>query len=196
MGVGALIVACVSRNRVEPMPVAGNEDGPREQVEADVLWHRAALEREAELQPSGVRPTSSGLVSPLPPFSGVNREEAQYVGGELCASCHRSVADHWETTAHAHALQTLTRKRADSDPRCLRCHTQGVGRPGGYSGQVELADVGCEACHGPGSDHVKAPQQRYGQLPAEGAACVACHTLDRSPDFRWESHWPPIAHGD
>ena len=29
----------------------------------------------------------------------------------------------------------------------------------------------------------------------EQSACVACHTHDTSPDFRWEARWPEIAHG-
>ena len=124
-------------------------------------------------------------------------------------------------TPHAHALTTLREAHAAANPSCFTCHVTGYGHPGGWdprrgSGVAgadpvsdgsppDLAHVGCEACHGPGSDHVAVPplpgvpqddlRLPYGGLPADGSACVACHTHDTSPDFRWEHRWPAIVHG-
>jgi hypothetical protein len=135
--------------------------------------------------------------SPLPPFLGVSRATATYVGATTCAACHPSAMATWSTSAHASARATLVAAHASANPSCLPCHVVGFGHPGGWSGAGDepLAAVGCESCHGPGSDHAAAPAPGYGALPKDGAACVACHTHDNSPEFRFERYWPRIAHG-
>ena len=163
---------------------------------ADLAWHRAAhaaaTARVVDTRRGGppVTPTSS----PLPPFLGVNRGTATYAGSEQCADCHQDAFTLWGTTAHRSAFQTLSEAQSAFNPRCLRCHTQGMGHPGGFDGAPRLRDVGCESCHGPGSDHLANPAPGYGDLPLDGSACVACHNIDTSPDFRWQTHWPRIAH--
>ena len=44
-----------------------------------------------------------------------------------------------------------------------------------------LVNVQCEACHGPGKEHVSdftAPMN-----PVVESVCLKCHTEDNSPDF-------------
>ncbi|MEN9786616.1 MAG: Cytochrome c-554 precursor [Pseudomonadota bacterium] len=148
----------------------------------------------------GGPPVAEGA-SPLPPFLGVDRGGARYVGAEACGACHPAAAAVWRASAHAHALSTLRDARAGADPRCLACHVTGLGHPGGWADagalvpRAALDGVGCESCHGPGSAHAAAPAAGYGALPSDGSACVACHTHDTSPDFRWETRWPRVAHG-
>jgi hypothetical protein len=141
-------------------------------------------------------PAFAADASPLPPFTEVSRATARYLGNAACKSCHPSEYESYQATKHAKALETLVAVRAEYDPRCLGCHTTGFGHPSGFTSiknTLNLADVGCESCHGPGSDHQA--KQPYGQLPESGAACVACHSHDNSPDFRFESYWPSIRHG-
>jgi mono/diheme cytochrome c family protein len=55
---------------------------------------------------------------------------------------------------------------------------------------VDLTDVQCEACHGPGAEHT-----RDGSYRARAReACVKCHTPNDDPDFNFEKDWPLIAH--
>ncbi|MFZ5476179.1 MAG: cytochrome c family protein [Myxococcota bacterium] len=173
------LLACAHPVR-EPLPVAD---------------HAAAEARAAALVPDPARggPAVASGASPLPPFRGVDRAVAVYVGPEACLACH-PVA--WRDTAHARAMETLEASRAAFDPACFRCHATGFGHPGGYAGArtPALAAVTCEACHGPGSAHVAAPGSGYGVLPEDGAACVACHTHDNSPDFRFDAYWARVAH--
>lgn len=131
--------------------------------------------------------------APLPPFTGVERSRDTYVGNTICGSCHAEAQTTWKRSAHAHAIDTLTKEKRAHDPSCLRCHTTGFLHPGS-SLNNDTANVGCESCHGPASGHIQQPLNGYGKLPKSGAACVACHTLDNSPDFMWESYWPSIAH--
>lgn len=135
--------------------------------------------------------------APLPPFTGVSRATATYVGTERCGVCHPQSAVLWPETAHAAAHDTLVGAQRAFDPSCLRCHATGWAHPGGYNGRAETAQlraVGCEACHGPASDHVKSPGSGYGRLPRGPAACLPCHTEDNSPDFSFDAYWPRVAH--
>jgi hypothetical protein len=190
--IALLALACRSP---EPTVAMAAHTEPVEIVEADVQWHREAAAKAAERVPDPARGAPwTPSASPLPPFLGVDRATAEYVGVANCSRCHAEEARLWGETAHARAVEPLVAKQASADPRCLRCHVTGIGHPSGWAGGDALSGVQCEACHGPGSDHVAAPAPGYGELPADGSGCVACHTIETSPDFRWEGRWERIAH--
>ncbi len=146
--------------------------------------------------PVATAPDRAPVVSPLPPFRGVDGARATYVGSEACSTCHAAAAAVWRTTAHAHARDTLRHAQHGYDPECLPCHQTGLGHPGGATARDgdPLDHVGCEACHGPGGAHVRAPESTYGKLPRGVPACVACHTATNSPDFAFEAYWEKVAH--
>lgn len=172
-------------------------------LEADPAAPFAAAEAEAaRLVPDAARggPPVHPLASPLPPFGGVDRARARYVGAEVCGACHADAAAVWSASPHARAWGALERAVASARPDCVRCHSTGALHPGGYGAPdtPPLTGVQCEACHGPGSEHVHAGGRgdaAYGALPASQAACVACHTWETAPDFRFSAAWPVIAHG-
>jgi predicted CXXCH cytochrome family protein len=104
----------------------------------------------------------------------------------------------YETLAWApyHADQW---KERDWRKECANCHVTGFQRD-----DLDVADdasepwaelgIGCEACHGPGSQHVNAPaleRSAYivnpAKLPAGRSAdvCGQCHTRGKSPDGEW-----------
>ena len=176
------LLSCVRVSTVEPLP-------------SGAFQHLEELAQQRVPDPLRGGPPFSPDSSPLPPFSNVNRGTAHYVGADTCASCHPQAAAVWQKSHHAKAMQTLEKARASYNPACVRCHSTGFQHPGGYQRGPALAAVGCESCHGPGSDHLLAPTQEYGSLPADGSACVACHTHDQAPDFQWEVGWPKIQHG-
>jgi hypothetical protein len=155
----------------------------------------AAAEARAPDPARGGPPLNPGQ-SPLPPFLGVSRASSTYVGPEACAACHAATYAGWARTNHRSSLDSLATANSDHDPGCLRCHVTGLGHPGGMPGHPAkgMAAVGCEACHGPGGDHVTSPNADYGALPRDASACVACHTVDTSPDFNWAEYWPKLKH--
>jgi len=97
-----------------------------------------------------------------------------YVGVKVCTKCHDVHGESWVGTSHAKAFESLKantkaeeKKKAKLDPAkdytkdkdCVGCHSTGFGKPGGFAlgkdpgGSEKLGSVGCEACHGPGSDY-------------------------------------------
>ena len=164
----------------EPLPITTHQTAEAEAL----VWNPDSMRGGPPLHPAQ---------SPLPPFKGVSRKTATYLGSALCQQCHASEYERWSLSAHAHSMTTLSTAKRDHDPDCIRCHFTGFQQPG-FALKKTMAEVGCESCHGPGSDHVAAPHPGYGELPSSAAACVACHTYDNSPDFRWNSYWPKIEH--
>jgi hypothetical protein len=79
-----------------------------------------------------------------------------HIGTLKCAACHFQQFRTWRESKHAHAFDILPAKyRADAT--CLKCHATGYGHATGYKGAAtpNLAQVSCEACHGPGSEHAE-----------------------------------------
>lgn len=76
-----------------------------------------------------------------------------------------------------------------ANSQCLACHVTGYARgydasSGEFHSRWEEPGVGCEACHGPGGDHVRARaagrSDRYDALSPRTAAheiCASCHGL-------------------
>jgi hypothetical protein len=148
-----------------------------------------------------------------------------YVGTDKCKSCHSSAYDVWKSTPHSHAYETLVKKakhpsNRQYDAECIVCHTVGFGYQGGFRDAEQtphLENVGCESCHGPGSEHVARPKDKQWQElmnswrapeneTAEAKAkrldridvfCVTCHDMDN--DVTWKDNafprkWKKIAH--
>lgn len=103
--------------------------------------------------------------------SGVSFAKPGYVGGSSCGGCHRIAMVSWEMTAHAKAFESLKpgvkkqeklkgnldpNKDYTNDKSCLKCHTTGYQEAGGFKDAAstsEMAGVGCESCHGAGSEY-------------------------------------------
>lgn len=116
----------------------------------------------------------------------------EYVGMASCQKCHEDRHAHWKATRHARAYQTLVERRRQFDGDCVPCHAVVFECKGDlidWTALKSFANVQCEACHGPGSLHVRSRGQEGMFSGAEAAgACVNCHTPDRSPDFEPAPH--------
>jgi hypothetical protein len=118
----------------------------------------------------------------------------RFVGSEVCQRCHVAETDQWKTTKHAKAWATLVDAKKESTPDCVPCHVVGYSKPGGFqsSGQTPtLVNVGCENCHGMGSQH-----EAFASTPRKitQETCMQCHTSSTSPTFNFAVYSPHIMH--
>ena len=137
----------------------------------------------------------------------------KYVGNKKCIGCHKAQFQSWKEDYHAKALDDLQpgvkaeeKTKASLDPNkdyttdasCLECHATGYGKPAMKN--ADLDNVGCESCHGPGSNfrNIKIMNKKLyaadraaqhklaveaGLLAPDEALCVTCHN-DRSPTWK------------
>lgn len=117
-------------------------------------------------------------------------ETGHYSGPKACGACHLGEYMSWGLTHHSVAYWTLYQRKRAEDTACVGCHVTGMGEEGGFvvgdHGGV-LADVSCEACHGPGGKHA-------GSGADAKASCVACHDKDHSVRFDLQRALPHIDH--
>ena len=108
---------------------------------------------------------------------------ADYVGSDACQSCHAAEFTTWSKSPHAHSLASLAQGNKTGEGECLTCHTTGYGRSGGFpengdaNAHFDLARVGCESCHGPGSQHIAEDQPKRGTILSLGDKCDSCVIL-------------------
>ncbi len=145
------------------------------------------------------------------------KKKHTYVGAAVCAKCHASDSignqyEKWLRTPHAKSVlmlksetglaigKKLSMDNPSEDLKCLKCHTTG----GGRAEKTKEEGVGCEACHGAGSDYYEGinhvdilnrksayeKAQKKGMYPTLGIKnikkreklCLHCHD-NRRPCF-------------
>ena len=121
--------------------------------------------------------------------------EAYYVGAAKCFDCHEGPEKFWKKDRHHDAWKTLEHDNKTFDTECVSCHVTGYGKAGGsLVGQVKgRKAVQCEACHGPGSLHLKNtknPALINGHPTAE--VCQGCHNKHHSPEFDFAVYKPRL----
>jgi len=140
-------------------------------------------------------PAAAAMAASHPPAPAATApvEDVRYAGTVACGGCHQPALAFWQGTKHAHALETLKKKKRDGDPTCVGCHVTGFLRPGGTRDIAlatgRLRDVGCEACHGAGLAHVTAADKKtsVSRKVAE-SVCLGCHTPDQTGgEFHYET---------
>jgi hypothetical protein len=153
----------------------------------------------------------------------VHFADAKYVGSEACKKCHKYAYEVWEKSKHAqafHTLETATRPSLRQlDGECVICHVTGFEFLTGYRNEQatpQLKNVGCESCHGPGSEHAdrknkgrlnpqllqlmnpykaplnETPEQKRQRMLKLNVFCQHCHDSDN--DIYWND--PPIKPGE
>ncbi len=111
-------------------------------------------------------------------------DDLKYAGSKSCEHCHPYEYAMWSSKGHADAFATLVEVGSDRDPECVVCHVVGMDRESGFVTEEEtpgLKDVGCEVCHGPGSEH----NASQGLTPTTEpkTTCLDCHTPEHSGGY-------------
>ena len=150
----------------------------------------------------------------------------QYIGAKQCKICHNSAKKgaqfkKWSAARHSQAYATLATPKAIeiakskniADPQksdaCLKCHVTGNGQPKEMFGAKFKVDegVGCEVCHGPGSEYKpmkvmkditagKVVGKTLGLVKPTEKECVTCHN-SQSPSYKefvFAEAWKKIDH--
>ena len=127
--------------------------------------------------------------------------ENRYAGSKACKECHEEAYANFSKYAKkAHSFEAIKKMRdhlsQDEIKSCYACHTTGYGEPGGFTNEhdtPQLANAGCEVCHGPGSRHIESEDSDdiigTGRLSKE--RCEKCHSKDRIKAFNFK----PLLHG-
>jgi hypothetical protein len=134
---------------------------------------------------------AGGAVLAVMLFVGVRAVRAQgtpqgakFIGAKKCRLCHMNEYKTWSESKHAKNFDVLEGAER-ANPDCLKCHTTGYGKEGGFVSESETPDLtnaGCESCHGPGSEHADAAkkageatgwEKRINRVPQN--VCVDCH---------------------
>jgi len=115
-----------------------------------------------------------------------------FVGSERCQSCHSAAYSWWRGHPHGNAYETLTSRHKEFHLECVGCHVTGYELPGGstvtHNQGGALVDVGCETCHGPGSQHVQAPAAHNIRRDSSERLCTGCHNEEHSDLFVYDTY--------
>lgn len=179
-------------------------------VNLDEAWKKIAHPTPDEFTPSNL------ILAPVPSHT----TGPKYVGAKACGECHSAAEmgfqfSKWRLSRHALAYASLSTPRAreiaaaqglTEDPQlsdaCLKCHaTGGSTRANAEEGFTIDEGVGCESCHGPGSEY-QAQAVMADPLSATAAGlknvtledCKACHEEAHGKPFNPEEAWDRIAH--
>ncbi|HEX5031031.1 MAG TPA: cytochrome c family protein [Candidatus Eisenbacteria bacterium] len=150
-----------------------------------------------------------------------------FVGVKKCKTCHNSEKGgaqytKWTESKHSKAFEVLASEKAlaiakekgIADPQkadeCLQCHVTGHGEPAEHFGAGYLATdgVGCESCHGAGSNYIKMKTMqglRDGTIKPEDVGfrmpnketCAHCHNEKATGGqfVDWPADSAKISHG-
>jgi len=184
----------------------------RPQLDVEDAWKRLAH----PVPEGGTGPGPNPALS-VAPKAGPG---PKYVGAYACGSCHQGPRmgyqlSLWRMGPHAQAYAVLATPRAaevakrrgiTEDPQlsadCLKCHATGGGPGASVAKTFDLMEgVGCESCHGPGSEYMpdavmrdKAGALRAGLRPVTEKTCLGCHTSTHEKPFDFAAAKAKIAH--
>jgi cytochrome c553 len=119
--------------------------------------------------------------------------EAIFIGSAACKQCHEQEYDNFaKYSKKPHSKQSVEKMRPkltrEEQESCYPCHTTGYGQKSGfvsYEKTPHLGDVGCETCHGPGSEHAETGETTAITRKPTVETCLVCHNAERIQNFNF-----------
>lgn len=121
--------------------------------------------------------------APALPAADETDNTSEYIGSDQCDACHPDQYAAWNSSRHAGGQNRNEGSENASKPdqnwieNCSGCHTTGMNTR-------ELTwkerGVGCEACHGPGSDHASTADASRIVSSVSADICGQCHSGNQS----------------
>jgi len=125
----------------------------------------------------------------------VHAADSVYVGSKVCSECHEEQYSKFKRYAKkansSHSIKSMASDLTKEEQKeCFGCHTTGYGQAGGFRSfeeTPELANAGCEVCHGPGSEHVaEGGDTQFIKTTLSIKDCESCHSEERVDAFNFK----------
>ena len=194
--------------RYERVPLDSRFENSKEIFALMKIYQKQLM--ETGLDGLGVKPMQDRRFDAAGAFAGTNS----------CKDCHEPSYQIWRKSKHGEAWKSLcevSKPPRNFDPECIACHVVGwnpkefLPYQTGFLSEEKtphLINVGCESCHGPCGNHVKAESgkdenlkitlRKEARLSLEGniakKTCINCHDGDNSPHFDFDTYWKKIIH--
>jgi predicted CXXCH cytochrome family protein len=135
-------------------------------------------------------------------FLGYSDEDA---GLPTCGNCHVGQDSEWRLTGHSHAWESL-QASGHAQEFCEGCHALSEngnfveGQDVGWvaTGDTRYLDVQCEACHGPGLEHVTNPDatQPLASIAVGTELTNGCGECHQGGHHGFVNEWEQSRHGE
>jgi YVTN family beta-propeller protein len=183
-------------------------------IDVDEAWEMLSHPMPEDAPPTGTLPTIAG------PADGAEDAGPRLTGTHACGDCHRGPMmgyqySLWRLSPHARAYASLGSPAAleiaeemgvegspQTSPACLKCHaTGGDGNHVALESFSPTEGVGCESCHGAGSEYSPEPVMRdptaarqAGLQEVGERTCARCHEGAHGRPFDLTMALEAIAH--